>query len=238
MTADAYDQDEFSQYDAAYVLGALSPDERLAFERHLEGCAACAAQVRDLAGMPGLLGSVPLEDVLAPYQEPPPASLLPALARAAHQRQRRRRWGWTALAALGAAAAAAGAVAVLPSSSAGPPPPQAVATAPAAVMAQVTPSPVHASVHLADVAWGTRIDLTCTYDQVPYGSPGAGTSPGPAAYALVVTDRAGATQQVGTWRIVPGRPSRMTGATEWRRSDIASVEVRTVTGTPLLRLTL
>ena len=45
----------FTHDDAAYVLGALSPAERLEFERHLAGCDDCSRSVRSLAGMPGLL---------------------------------------------------------------------------------------------------------------------------------------------------------------------------------------
>ena len=48
----------FAHDDAAYVLGSLSPGERLDFERHLAGCAECARSVRALAGMPGLLDRV------------------------------------------------------------------------------------------------------------------------------------------------------------------------------------
>ena len=33
---------ELAHLDGAYVLGALSPAERLAFERHLPSCAACS----------------------------------------------------------------------------------------------------------------------------------------------------------------------------------------------------
>jgi anti-sigma factor RsiW len=40
----------------AYVLGALPPAERDAFERHLGECEICRAEVADLAVLPGLLG--------------------------------------------------------------------------------------------------------------------------------------------------------------------------------------
>ena len=48
----------FAHDDAAYVLGALSPAERLEFERHLGRCDDCTRAVRELAGLPGLLGRV------------------------------------------------------------------------------------------------------------------------------------------------------------------------------------
>lgn len=52
------DGDEFAEWDAAYVLGALSPSDRRAYERHLAGCAACRSAVAELAGLPGLLGTI------------------------------------------------------------------------------------------------------------------------------------------------------------------------------------
>ena len=38
-----------------YVLGALSPPERHAFEEHLNQCHPCRDDLVSLAGMPGLL---------------------------------------------------------------------------------------------------------------------------------------------------------------------------------------
>ena len=48
----------YDDWDGAYVLGALAPGERLEFERHLAGCAPCTLAVRQMAGLPGLLGRV------------------------------------------------------------------------------------------------------------------------------------------------------------------------------------
>ncbi len=42
------EQDPFRESTGLYVLGALSPDERVAFEAHLSGCESCAAEVRTL----------------------------------------------------------------------------------------------------------------------------------------------------------------------------------------------
>jgi anti-sigma factor RsiW len=50
----------------AYVLGALDADDRLATEDHLRECAHCRDELIRLAPLPGLLGQVPLDDVLAP----------------------------------------------------------------------------------------------------------------------------------------------------------------------------
>ena len=51
MTAD---EDQFRDWDAAYVLGALSPEDRRAYEEHLRTCDACRAALGELAGIPGL----------------------------------------------------------------------------------------------------------------------------------------------------------------------------------------
>ncbi|MEV1143541.1 zf-HC2 domain-containing protein, partial [Micromonospora sp. NPDC049799] len=47
---------EFAHDDGAYVLGALAPAERAAYERHLAGCADCRQAVAEIAVLPGLLG--------------------------------------------------------------------------------------------------------------------------------------------------------------------------------------
>ena len=54
--------DRYGNWDAAYVLGALSPADRREFEEHLAGCPGCQAAVSELAGLPGLLAQVSPED--------------------------------------------------------------------------------------------------------------------------------------------------------------------------------
>src|SRR4051794_34167758 len=76
----------------AYVLGALPPANRAAYERHLPGCAECRAEVSEMAGLPGLLGrldpgAVPGSPTLDPA---PPSVVAGALVRVRRQRQRRR----------------------------------------------------------------------------------------------------------------------------------------------------
>lgn len=59
-TAARLDEHErVAEWDAAYVLGALSPEDRRDFERHLRTCDRCTAAVAELAGIPPLLGLVP-----------------------------------------------------------------------------------------------------------------------------------------------------------------------------------
>jgi hypothetical protein len=227
----------FAHDDGAYVLGALSPNERLAFERHLPGCDDCTQAVRRLAGLPGLLGRVDasvLEDPVP--DEPLPDTLLPSLVGQVARRRRRR----TALAVGLAAAAAviAGAVPVVvgqlddESPSAAPAAEPGPTAEPALTMEPVGDVPVRASIALEEVTWGTRLDLTCTYDpsSVKYELPPE------ADYELFVSTRRGETEQVGSWRSVGGKTMQLTAATATSRRDIASVEVRTRDGRVVLEL--
>jgi hypothetical protein len=98
------------------------------------------------------------------------------------------------------------------------------------VMTAVAPSPVTASARLVDMAWGTAIDLTCNYRTNGF-YPAGGTP-----YAMVVIDRSGAVQQVATWNALPNREVTVTGASSRTRQDITAVEIRTLLGQTILRL--
>jgi hypothetical protein len=237
---------DFTHLDGSYVLGALSPTERLEFEQHMAGCEECARSVRELAGLPGLLARVD-PDVLEnpPVQEPVPDTLLPALSRQV-RRTRRRRGLVTAGLAAAAVAIVVGGAAVVSRMVTGDTPaaspgigsatgttigPSAT-EAPERVMTTLGKAPVRATLAVAPVAWGTRLDLTCTY------GPGHENYhlPKSVTYALVVRTRDGRLEQVGTWRSTRGRTMKFSGGTSEPQSDIASVEVTTVSGRPVLRL--
>jgi len=85
---------------------------------------------------------------------------------------------------------------------------------------------------LSEIKAGTKLDLTCSY---PKGD-GDYTGPIPSAYALVVHTREGGWEQVATWKGLPGKTMRLTGATATGRTDITSVEVRTSDGWVVLKL--
>ncbi|WP_426241594.1 anti-sigma factor family protein [Nocardioides sp. LHG3406-4] len=224
---------EFAHHDGAYVLGSLSPAERSEFERHLAGCQDCARAVRELAGLPGLLAKVSpdvLESNHAP--EPVPATLLPALVGEARRSQRRRTTMLVGLAAAAALIVAGGSAAVLIAFDSGSQPVGQSAppsAAPTEAMDPVGSAPVSGRLALTSVAWGTRIDLLCTY--APTEEPEYG-----ATYAMVVRTRDGRAEQVATWKALPGKSMRLPAATAATRDDIASVEVLTGDGVPVLRL--
>ena len=232
---------EFAHDDAAYVLGSLSPDDRLAFERHLAGCASCRRAVQGLAGMPGLLAQVSPDAVLSPpVIEPVPDTLLPKLDREVRRTQVRRSWvSLAAAAAVVIMVTLVGALAVTwgnddDSPPAAAPTSESVATEPTGQpMRQVGQDVVNATVAMTSVAWGTKLDLTCSYDPAEheYKPPPIWT------YALVVRTKDGGVEQVGTWKAIPGKTLSLTAATASVQENIASLEVLAPDGTPVLRLT-
>ncbi|GAA2721501.1 anti-sigma factor family protein [Cellulomonas aerilata] len=242
--------DPFEMDDAAYLLGALSPLERSQYEQHLQGCAACARSVAELAGLPGMLRRLPVEVVesldapdgaLVDLEAPAPPSLLAgALHRVELEERRERRLRtarWFTTVAVGAAAVTVGFIAVLDDDD---PVPPAAQTPPTAAQ---TPQPTEelefvravetalsANASLREVAWGTKIQLECAYP--PDSGDG---SAGDAEYSLVVRDTDGQEQQVATWNAVAGKELTIDAATAVRGDDIASLEVLAEDGTILLR---
>lgn len=228
--------DAFREWDAAYVLGSLGPDERRDYEFHLEGCESCAAAVAELAGLPGLLSKVTVADASALLDDTealtPPASLLPRLVHSVRRRRRRRILAST----LGLVAAAAAIVLAVPLlmqttiPSAGP---STAAVSQASIaLSQVVPSPLRASIRLVPQAWGTRVEMNCRYAKTSDGS-GYGIA---SDYAMYVTDAAGSATQIATWTAGPGQDAEPAGTTSLTPDQIASVDVRAVsTGTVLLR---
>lgn len=229
---------QFEHEDGAYVLGALSPEDRAAFERHLPGCPDCARRVRELAGLPGLLARVPVE-IIEPDEPPQPVpdTLLPALVRRVRTTQRRRTWVATGLVAA-AAVVAVGAVGIAtlggdddppqagPSSSSGP------STAPSELMQPIGAEPISGWVSLTQVGWGTRLDLTCSYAEE---GDGGYHDEGPPTYTMYVTTADG-TEQVASWKGLPGKTMHLTGATASDADAITSVEIRGSAGEPVLEL--
>jgi hypothetical protein len=230
---------QFAHLDGAYVLGSLAPAERLEFEAHLPGCAECSRGVRELAGLPGLLAQVDVADLEVPTPDAPlPQTLLPALVREVRGEQRRR----SVLTAAVAAAVAAVFVSALAiggafdrstpttTTAATPTASRSVAPVGQAMQPVGVTGPAKVAVALTGVAWGTKVDLTCSY---PKGSGEDGKWSGPgasSAYALVVHTREGREEQVATWKALPGKTMRLTGATATGRTDITTVEVRTAEG--------
>jgi hypothetical protein len=213
--------------DGAYVLGALSPAERAAFERHLPGCASCRESVADLAVLPGLLGRLDAATVLP--VDPAPVSLLrrTLAAAAAQRRAQRRRRVWYAMAGGVAAVALAVGVGVRV---------HAIDTSGARTipLAQMRPAaaaavPVSAEVGLAATVGGTRVDMICRY---------ASGYQGKWVVRLVVYPRSGgAGEQIGTWTATAGQELSLSAITHLPPQDIERLELQRADKTPLLTWT-
>ncbi|MEU4471337.1 zf-HC2 domain-containing protein [Micromonospora sp. NPDC023888] len=229
---------EFAHDDGAYVLGALAPAERAAYERHLGGCASCREAVAEIAVLPGLLGRLDpagLEQIL-----PPPAPpRVPALLEEARRRRRReratdrRRYALTTLAAAGLALlVGVGTAVVLPRPDpSGPPVAQGSTPAPQVSMVAMRPvastGPVHADIGLIGTKWGTRVTMRCGYD--------ARTSYSKAyPFRLVARGPSGASEQIGSWLAAPGDDLSVTGVTRFTDAELVSVELQRADGTPIL----
>lgn len=224
------DHERYEEWDAAYLLGALSPAERREYENHLAECERCSADVGDLAAMPALLGALPADDALrlveqtqdatrsaSPVPPRPAADLLPQLLRRVHRRRITRRWIVGGVGALAAAAVAA--ALLLPGALAGGgslTPGEATTTI---ALQHAEAVPLSASVDLTAVPWGTRVTMTCRYEAT--GSP-AYTH----RYALYVIARDGDALPVSTWNASPGQTVHTTGSMALAVSDVARVEVR------------
>ncbi len=226
--------DRYTDWDAAYVLGALSPAERHEFEQHLADCDACSKAVTSLAAMPGLLAALPADEAWALIDETdsegraagasgstgwaapvaPLPDILPRLAARARA-SRRRRFGIVVGGAAAAAALVAGAIVVPPLVSA-PSPTTEVA------LAATVPSPLTATVDFTTESWGTSIRMDCGYA----GPHDAAGSESDRAYGLYVTDRRGATTKVATWTAGSGSDVVTTGSIATSLAQLSRVEVR------------
>lgn len=210
--------DEYRDWDAAYVLGGLSVEERHEYEAHLAECAACSEAVGELAGLPGVLSRLDPQTALAIRDLPADEDVAPVrttddlVGRLAGRVGRRRRATAFAVAAAVAAALAGGGVV------------GAALTAPAAMagaeVRQLQPvggSAVTARLTMTPASWGTRFDWSCRYPSDRY----SGTR-----YDLVVTTRDGTRRTVATWSAAGTGAQNLSAATSLRSSDIRSVAIR------------
>jgi hypothetical protein len=217
-----FEGDRYATWDAAYVLGSLSPAERREFEAHLQTCARCRDAVAELSGMPALLGLLELADVQeigTAQPEPPlrPEVLDSVLAKV---RWRRRRTGWVTAAVAGVAAAvlALGAVAVVQPSIFGMG--QTQEQAEQLPMQHVAPTPFNATIALSGFGWGTRIDMACSY-----GDWSSGPAAPPSNLGMVVVGRDGTRSQIATWLGMSGATALPSGNTPMQMSEIAAVQL-------------
>ncbi|MDQ0727857.1 anti-sigma factor [Microbacterium sp. W4I20] len=211
--------DQYSQWDAAYVMGVLSVTERHEFERHLSACSSCRRAVSDLAPLPGLLAALPATprqaDAAAGAHATAsdPASLAQLAARVRGRKRKTRMLLAAAAVGLVFVGGAAGYLGTQ-----GFAPTTVAETEYASVrLDPVGESGVYADLAMTERTWGTRLDWSCTYP--------AGISAG-HDYVLAVTDRAGMRHVVATWTGDGGaRTTGLSAATSTSLDQIARVEL-------------
>ena len=220
--------DRYATWDAAYVLGSLSSAERREYEAHLETCDRCRAAVADISGMPAMLAMLDVEDVRAlDDEQPEPPPLRPEVRQQVldkvRWRRRRSRWLMSAAVGLAAAMLAVGLVIAIRPEIVGLQSGTADVTAQELPMTKLEQTPFSATVALNSYAWGTRIDMACTYGEWS----GGGGAP-PSNLGMVIVGRDGSHSQIATWLGLSGATALPSGNTPMPVGEIASVQLVSV----------
>lgn len=222
----------YADWDAAYVLGALSSAERREYEQHLVDCVSCQRALSEVTAMPGLLSKVDrgyaekmeLEDppVLAkPATSCPVQALWPRLQARWRRQSAVRRLGYVG--AVGVAAAVALTVSLVPPPWYHRPAPMNVAAGSlpeGESMRQVTPSPLSAQVALVRDGTGTRIEMWCSYPV--YGDDADDSA---APYALRIVTRTGQNIIASSWTAKPGSTLMTLTTVPMAQDQIESIQV-------------
>ena len=222
--------DSIHEWDGAYVLGALSPEDRRRYEEHLAECSACSRSVRELAGIPGILGTLDPEEALALRDLPDEANLRDGahapdrsagVARRVLRRRRRSRITTALVLAVVLIVGSVGGWSVVRALQ-----PAARPVAASHLLSPVGGSHLSADLTVTPVGWGTRLEWSCDYKAVATerGEPYA-----PMSYSLVVHTDTGSISTVATWTSDEGEAKGLVAATAIPADAIASVDIR-VTG--------
>ena len=241
-TSQPASDDPYDMWDAAYVLGSLSSNERREYETHLSTCPPCRTAVAELSGMPALLALLDRDEMAAATEspvEPPPLrpEVLDLLLEKVSWRRRRSRWVAATVTAAAAVVLALG-VFVAVGSTAFEPPTVPQTTVSAMTMAPIAPSELSASFTLTSHGWGTNIDMTCTYSASADTADGHDDDAGDKL-AMVAVGRDGNHVQLATWMAQTGVTALTSGSTSMPIDEIAAVQVVSAdTGDVLLQRNL
>jgi hypothetical protein len=216
--------DDLAEWDAAYILGALSLEDRRAYESYLAANPPRAAELTELAGLPGILNALSREEAVAltdlagttPVER---GDEVASLAQAAAKRQRRsRRTMFTAAVASAAALLIAGGVVGATVFSRPTPPVETVAMQP------MQPTPrggLTAQLAVTEKKWGTELNWACEYTK--------DWSRNVKSYDIVVTTHDETKYVVGSWKPAGDEATGLSAATSIPKEQIRSVDIR-VTG--------
>ena len=197
------DHEQYREWTAAFVLGALGPDDRAAFETHLAGCEACLTDVADLAPVAGLLNRIEIDAETAP---PRVAELATTAIReewTAMQRSRRR---WQS--ATGVAAAALAIMFIVPALS-GDDQDQGTSIS-------LSPgSAASGTVQVVPKTWGTAVQIQVT------------NLPESETYIAWAVGADGTWEQMATWGPTPSSSAKVDGASSIAAAELSQVVITT-----------
>jgi hypothetical protein len=228
---------EHEHDDGAYVLGALSPAERAAYERHLATCSFCREAVADIAVLPGLLGRLDPADfakLLDPTLAPPASApnRTPSLVSAAQTTRRRERkkirvrvFSTALAAAVVALIVGVGTVFWMGGS---PSTPRAPLAGPTVAMTPVNGViPVSADINLTGLNGGTKVDLVCSYHKTS-------TALKPYTIWLMAYGPDGEKEPMGSWVASPGKDFSMSSVTHFVGANLSKLALVRNDGKELL----
>lgn len=203
---------------AAYVLGAITSQERDRIDTHLIDCRTCQRELILLAPLPGLLLRASAEEIagLQDAAETEPAEPL-AEARRRISRRRGRRWLIAAVTGISVVAGVGG----LWAAGAFPPAESGHTTE---LSGSDPDTGVHLNAQLSPRQWGTEVDLRLS------GLPDG------ARCRLIVHSRNGASEVSGSWQATRYAATMLPAATSVTLADISSIDVVTDTGRNLIEL--
>ncbi|MDT5237546.1 MAG: hypothetical protein QOF47_3533 [Mycobacterium sp.] len=225
LGGDLLDGDRYVTWDAAYVLGSLTSNERREYEAHLATCKRCRAAVAELSGIPALLAMLDLEDVRALDEEAPETpplrpEVLDSVLDKVRWRRRRSRWLTSAAVGVAAALLAVGVVVAVRPEIVGLSTSTPQETVQALDMNKVSETPINASISLTGFGWGTRIDMACSY-----GDWGQSGNTQPQNLGMVVVGRDGSHTEVARWLGLSGATALPSATTPMQKDEIAAVQL-------------
>lgn len=214
--------DDVAEWDAAYVLGALSQQDRRTYEDYLADNPRRAAELTELAGMPGILNALSRDEAVAltdlgggtPVAERP--DNVASLAQAAAKRQRRSRR--TALMAAVASAAVLAIVGGVVGATVFPRAQPSVQTVAMEPMQQTPRQGLTARLAVSEKKWGTELNWACEYTK--------DWARNVKSYDIVVTTRDGTQRTVGSWRPAGDEATGLSAATSIPTSQIRTIDIR------------
>ncbi|MFC4063844.1 anti-sigma factor family protein [Actinoplanes subglobosus] len=199
--------------DAAYVLGALSPIERAAYERHLATCSFCREAVADLALVPDMLDRLDAEEFVKLLDPSLSALSRPAAAPSIKKVRARPIRIVSSVAALVLFLIIGGGLAYwgFNAGEASSPPP-----GPSIAMTKVDPaSSIAATVRITSTGAGSRVEMECSYS----------ASARPYTFRLIAYGPDEQTEQLGSWLAQPGKKFQMPAATHFTEGSLSRLEL-------------